>query len=221
DYLPELSGASETENGKFYYFSTKLTHEPWMTGNDFSISNDRILKYPMDLFKKYNRSMNALKHIYTDGAALKLAGEWFSWMKENGVYDNTRIIIVSDHGRNVINPMFNEQQISGSDKKTTPAHWHNILLVKDFNSRGEMAIEQTFMTTCDIPYLALKDIIDGMNPYTGNPVKIKKDKIPFTVMKTKFRMREQGKHKFTFTELFKVNDEDIFNLSNWEKIDNL
>jgi phosphoesterase RecJ-like protein len=30
-------------------------------------------------------------------AALRL-GEWFDWMKAEGVYDNTRIIIVADHG---------------------------------------------------------------------------------------------------------------------------
>lgn len=219
DYLTELSDTSETEKGKFYYFSTKLTHEPWLTGNDFIISNDRILKYPRELYKKYNNSMNALKHIYTDGAALKLAGEWFNWMKENGVYDNTRIIIVSDHGRNVFNPMFSSQKIKGTG--TTPATWHNVFLVKDFNSRGELRTDETFMTTCDVPYIALKDIENGINPYTGNPVTTKDRKTPFTVMKTKFRIREQGKYKFTFTELFRVNDEDIFNLSNWKKIDNL
>jgi len=163
--------------------------------------------------------MNALKHIYTDGAALKLAGEWFRWMKENGVYDNTRIVIVSDHGRNIFNPMFSSQKINGS--RTTPATWHNTVLVKDFNSRGEMTLNESFITTCDIPYIVLKDIIEGENPYTGNRITEKKDKMPFTVMKTKFRIREQGKFKFTFTELFTVHDEDIFNLSNWEKIDNL
>lgn len=219
DYLTELSDASETEKGRFYYFSTKLTHEPWLTGSDFSISNDRLLKYPRELYKKYNKSMNALKHIYTDGAALKLVGEWFNWMKENGVYDNTRIIIVSDHGRNIFNPMFSSQKINGS--RTTPATWHNTVLVKDFNSRGEMTRNESFITTCDIPYIVLKDIVEGENPYTGNRITEKKDKIPFTVMKTKFRIREQGKFKFTFTELFTVHDEDIFNLSNWEKIDNL
>ncbi len=219
DYLTRISSASETDKGQFYYFSSKLTHEPWLTGSDFVISNDRILKYPRELYKKYNKSMNALKHIYTDGAALKLAGEWFRWMKENGVYDNTRIIIVSDHGRNIFNPMFSSQKINGS--RTTPATWHNTVLVKDFNSRGEMTRNESFITTCDIPYIVLKDIVEGENPYTGNRITEKKDKIPFTVMKTKFRIREQGKFKFTFTELFTVHDEDIFNLSNWEKIDNL
>ncbi len=219
DYLTKISSASETDKGQFYYFSSKLTHEPWLTGSDFVISNDRILKYPRELYKKYNKSMNALKHIYTDGAALKLAGEWFRWMKENGVYDNTRIIIVSDHGRNIFNPMFSSQKINGS--RTTPATWHNTVLVKDFNSRGEMTRNESFITTCDIPYIVLKDIVEGENPYTGNRITEKKDKIPFTVMKTKFRIREQGKFKFTFTELFTVHDEDIFNLSNWEKIDNL
>lgn len=31
-------------------------------------------------------------------AAMLRLGEWFDYLREEGVYDNTRIILVSDHG---------------------------------------------------------------------------------------------------------------------------
>ena len=42
-----------------------------------------------------------LAHYHANAAALLRLGEWFDWMREQGVYDNTRIIIVSDHGRDL------------------------------------------------------------------------------------------------------------------------
>lgn len=221
DYLGELSSVTEENKGRFYYFSTKLTHEPWITGGDFEVSLDGTIKYSGALYRKYKKSMNSLKHIYTDGASLKLLGKWFKWMKENGVYDNTRIIIVSDHGRKVHNFLFDGHKIPGSKYQTSPALWHNLIMVKDFDSKGEMVRDSSFMTTCDIPYLAIKDIYKGKNPYTGNKIEEFKNKLPFTVLKTKFRIREQEKFKFSYTESFRIKDENIFKLSNWEKIDNL
>ena len=35
-------------------------------------------------------------HYQVNMAAFLKLGEWFDYLRENGVYDNTRIIIVSD-----------------------------------------------------------------------------------------------------------------------------
>jgi len=220
DYLPELSEVSDKSKPQFFYFSSKLTHEPWLTTSAFGTSFDGKIKYPINIYNQFKKSMNSLKHLYTDTAALKLLGEWFSWMKTNGVYDNTRIIIVSDHGRRVYNPFFKKKIIPGSKKKNTPAFWHNVLLVKDFDSHGEITRNAKFMTSCDIPYLALKGIIDGENPYTGNPIVEKTDKIPFVISRTKFRIKEQKKYKYNITESFNIIDENIFDLSNWKRVKN-
>lgn len=219
DYLPELSDVSSDVKPQFFYFSTKLTHEPWLTNNDLSTSFDGKIEYPVDVYNELKKSFNSVKHLYTDAAALKLFGEWFEWMKANGVYDNTRIIIISDHGRRVHNPFFKKKVIPESKKKNTPAFWHNVFLVKDFNSHGELKTDKKLMVTCDVPYLALKGIINGENPYTGNPIVEKKDKLPLIISRTKFRMKEQEKYKFNITESFKITDEDIFNLSNWKRVD--
>ena len=220
EYLPELSEVSDNEKPQFFYFSSKLTHEPWLTKEGLETAFDGVIKYPRNVYKEFKKSFNSLRHLYTDAAGLKLLGEWFNWMKENGVYDNTRIILISDHGRRVHNPYFKKKIIPGSKKKNTPAFWHNVFLVKDFNSHGKLKTDTEFMTTCDVPYLAMKGIIEGENPYTGNPIVEKKEKIPFIISRTKFRMKEQKKYKFNITESFKITDSDIFNLSNWKRVGN-
>ena len=48
-----------------------------------------------------------LKHFYTQIGAFQKLCKWFNYLKENNVYSNTKIIIVSDHGRrDIVDPFF-------------------------------------------------------------------------------------------------------------------
>ena len=90
--------------------------------------------------------------------------EWFDFMRENGVYDNTRIIIVSDHGSST-----DRFGYTTSDGLQVARH-NPVLLVKDFDAHG-FNVDDTFMTNADTPTLVLKDIIDNpVNPFTGNAI---------------------------------------------------
>ncbi len=97
-------------------------------------------------------------------AAMRELGNYMDYLKEIGVYDNTRIIIVSDHGTGVC--LFDELEFPGGS-----ADWYNCLfMVKDFDSSG-YTTDYTFMTNADVPSVALEGIVDDpVNPYTGNPI---------------------------------------------------
>lgn len=219
DLLPEISEALPNVKDQFLYFSTLLTHEPFITDIDLNISLSGHIRYPQGKYQQFNKDIKSLKHLYTDAAAIKMLGRWFEWMKENEVYDNSRIILVSDHGRNVFDPMFKKRKIPSSKKKNSPASWHILLMVKDFNSSGKMQTKNDFMSNCDVPYLAMENIVEGKNPYTGNAITIPENKMPYTLYKTKFRIKEQEKYDFAKTESFVINNGDIFDLSNWSLIE--
>ena len=97
-------------------------------------------------------------------ASMLELGEYMDYLKANGVYDNTKIIIVSDHGTGVM--LFDNLEF-----KEVSADWYNcLLMVKDFNSTG-FETDYTFMTNADVPSIALEGIVnDPSNPYTGNPI---------------------------------------------------
>jgi len=91
-------------------------------------------------------------------------GEWFDFMREKGVYDNTKIIIVSDHGSST-----DRFGYTTSDGLQVARH-NPVLMVKDFYSHG-FKVDETFMTNADTPTLAFKDIIDDpINPFTGKAI---------------------------------------------------
>ena len=52
--------------------------------------------------------------------------------------------------------MFKTEKIDGYAK----CHLNPILVVKDFNERGTLKIDNTFMSNADVPTLALKGIVE-------------------------------------------------------------
>ena len=109
------------------------------------------------------------KHFHANVASFLLLARWFDFLKENDVYDNTRIIIVSDHGSGRSRGL--QSEIPGNiilPNGDSLGEFLALLMVKDFNNRGTLAINNTFMTNADVPLIALEGIVDNpINPWTG------------------------------------------------------
>jgi arylsulfatase A-like enzyme len=110
-----------------------------------------------------------------DAACLKQFGKFFDYLRQNDCYDNTRIIIVSDHGwiggeNNIWFDDFENPDSAG-------AIWFNaMLIVKDFGSTGEVKRDDSFMTNADTLFLAKKDLpVSDTNPFTGKKLVQNKD----------------------------------------------
>jgi hypothetical protein len=102
-------------------------------------------------------------HYHVNMAAFLRLADWLDYLRENGVYDNTRIIIVADHGRGL-------DQYGLHCNNTDMEFFMPLLMVKDFNASG-FTISEEFMTNGDTPSLAASGLIDDpVNPFTGNPV---------------------------------------------------
>lgn len=107
-------------------------------------------------------NMDPEYHYHDLMAAFIQLGNWMDYLRENGVYDNTRIILVSDHGRG-LNQFGSLIQEDGTDMEWV----YPLLMVKDFGSR-EWRVSNEFMTNADTPVLASKGLIDHpVNPFTG------------------------------------------------------
>lgn len=105
-------------------------------------------------------------HYECTMASFMMLGDWFDYLRENGVYDNTRIIIVADHGYGLV--QFDDLLVYDL---FFDAEWVNpVLMVKDFGSE-DFTVCDDFMTNADTPALAADGVIeDPVNPFTGNPL---------------------------------------------------
>jgi len=145
-----------------------------------------------------------------------LLGKWFEYLKANGVYDNTRIIIVSDHGRSSSDIPENIPLPDGSRL----FEFNALLMIKDFASRGELSESDEFMTNADVPLLALNGLIENpMNPYTAMP--LRSDKEAGVTIVTVGALSTYRHTKYVYNigsnQWLHIKD-NIFDPANWEAV---
>lgn len=219
DDLPLLSNITDDDKDQFYYFSNELTHEPWATKPDLGISLGKPVTFSREDIANF-KTLSSVQHLYTVAATMKHIADWINWLKENNVYDNTRIIIASDHGRNVFNPMFSKQKFASqgllSEVENHVSWFHSTLMVKDFNSTSEFKTSDKFMTSADVPWLSLEGIAEGINPYTNNKIKEPTNKLPWVGVYTPWRLEDNLKSKYKVNNYFIINNPDIFDVDNWQ-----
>jgi len=108
------------------------------------------------------------RYFHVNSAVYLKIGEWLEDLKKNHVYDNSRIIIVSDHGHNM-NARIADTELAIPNERREA--YNPVLLFKDFNNKGKLQTDMSFMTNADVPVLALDGIADTINPFTGKSLR--------------------------------------------------
>ena len=170
DALSSITSVEDGIDGGFVMMDNEITHNPAILSvPDYtpamSVSSD-----PYGDRERFSgirmESEEQISHYHVNMAAFLKLGEWFDYLREQGVYDNTRIIIVSDHGWFMHS--FDEYVFGGGDIEVQ-AYWA-LLMVKDFGADAG-GVSDEFMTIADVPTLALDGVIaDAVNPATGRRI---------------------------------------------------
>ena len=213
-YFPQLFDDTAQAN-TFTMIDNLATHEPSM------------LQYPdyapvaeVTQFGPTKWSRNA--QYNTQAGTLRCYAAFFDWLKANDLYDNTRIIIVSDHGAAIETGKFDNTNMPFLKEHVTAS-----LLVKDFNDRTpspdgvHIRKDMTFMTNADTPAVATKDIVpDAKNPFTQVPYAVP-DKAEFVkICKPQAESTRNRDHtQFTIPhDVWWTVTDDIFQNENWKQI---
>jgi len=85
DQLPEISNARATHD-TYKFFHSEITHNPWL-----------MVPGKCGIIRELAPGKNYPQQA-VEACSLKALASWFDWMKKVGVYDNTTIVIASDHG---------------------------------------------------------------------------------------------------------------------------
>ena len=175
--LDKMTKIDEGDSNNYLFFNSRITHEESLLKEPEYVSADYVNNTEYDKthskrFKNNGKLMlmtDNLDYAHYEGnmAGLMAVAKWLNYLKENGCYDNTRIVIVADHGFGLGN--FPDIMMVGTGMPVDGEWFTPLLMVKDFGSRGEVVRSEEFMTNADTPYLASKDVIkDPVNPFTGN-----------------------------------------------------
>lgn len=166
----ETDFTSETDN--YIFYANETIHHPTYLNDAFD--------YPLfkqnnntGLYKTYDTFETQLYEVQC-AVFIKLAN-YFDYLRKNNAYDNSRIIIVSDHGYHVNMTHYNNFNMSNVDSiynfkrgnRQIPNSFACTLMFKDFNCTEPIKNDKTFMTNADAFFLVKEGLdLSEINPFT-------------------------------------------------------
>ncbi len=203
---------SNSDNNKdtFKYIQSSITHYSWAHAKD---SCEILSTDPYPKTEGVLGQVNGIipEHFYAEVCALRALGKWFNWMKKEGVYNNTQIILVSDHGQGdsaSLNDAFQQYQ-----QTNYPGRAHALLLTKEKDSKGSLRINPTLMSNADTPFIFCQSI-GGCKNISGNYGKQGGDRVlHYAVGDWRPSDHEKGRY---IGDFYRIKN-NIFDPENWEK----
>ncbi|UCC13257.1 MAG: hypothetical protein JSW21_07460 [Gammaproteobacteria bacterium] len=152
--------------------------------------------------------------------ALQEIGLLLDRMKKAGAYDNTKIVIVSDHGNwtdtTTFSPDFEDFVPSGYQGRISPGVIQGLLLVKDFGATGALTRSDLFLSNADVPAIVCA-AIESCPGVTPDPIAKNDSDRTLTVTTTEYPIDIASTGQFTIKDQYEVNH-SIFDYRNWKKI---
>ncbi len=222
--LPSITEVEQGEDNCFVLMNNDATHDTMMlqepdylpaeNADNTAYEAEHPVRTAADGRALSLETEAQILHYQCNMAALLALGDWFDSLRDQGIYDNTRIIIVADHGREL-----NEQleELCFFDGQLDAMKYNPLLLVKDFGSAGGIRTDRTFMTNADVPTLAVGGLIrDPVNPFTGKPIgsEAKGASEQYILATDIWDTGENGGTVFLPAPWYAVHD-DIFSEENW------
>ena len=137
--LNNLSVLNDNSKNTFSMITFDSTHCPCLLQtpdyipsanvDNTAFNENNISRYTINDKMMSMSTVNQVTHYHVNIATYIQLGEWFDYMRANGVYDNTRIILVSDHGKDL-----NQFGINCNGQNLES--FMPLLMVKDFNAKG-------------------------------------------------------------------------------------
>lgn len=133
----------KTTRPTYKYLATNFVHIPYF--------------YADETCKISNRQ--STEQIYNEYCLMQDIKRLVSKLKENNAYDNTMIILVSDH--NFVSDTSTEHSSQpGFDYDSLPSRGLGLLMVKDFNATAEVQESDIFLSNADVPSIICSQLTD-------------------------------------------------------------
>ena len=177
--LPGMTRITEADTNTYMFMCNDTAHEVMLLQEPAyeptaEVDNTQYDAENSDRFHLNGKTLKIttveqMSHYQSNMAVYLQLAKWFDYLREQGVYDNTRIILVADHGRDLHH--FDELEMdNGMGGLVNVELFYPLLMVKDFDS-SEFKVSDEFMTNADVPTLATEGLIERpRNPFTGKAI---------------------------------------------------
>lgn len=202
--LRELGSVSTADNPSkaFKFFQVSIPHNPNALNGECQLEPTRATVL--------SESVCSLKEI----------GNFLAWLKKNIIYDVTKLIIVSDHGWSIDNPLFPPNFEAVVPREISwgpiPGLAQPLLLVKDFFESGKVVTSNTFLSNSDVASIACS-AIGGCEGIDDDPTENPTEGRVLTHSRVRWSPEQEKAPRFDIYDIYEVRD-SIFDPTNWKKV---
>ena len=187
------------------YIHTMHTHYPFSL--DSTSSCVPRFSPPSQLPEAYKPFVANALHYDNEICAMREAFVILDFLKANGIYDNTMIVLVSDHSYNDII----EHNIPKSSLGNNP---NPLLLIKNFNAKAPLQVDSRLMSNADV-YGILCDtfkVCDEPNILKNYP----QNREIIHTLNVHWTQEAKRKDSLIFEKIWKVSD--VLNPQKWQEV---
>ncbi len=200
------------EASHYTFISNELTHMPWSVSQETLEPCDTDpcpeTKHPLDMLEG-----RIPEHYYAEMAAISLIGGYLAELKRQNVYDNTVIILVSDHCEGDSQPLsavFGVDNPSRALENVYPGRPGALLMVKPLGAHGSLKTSSSPMASSDVRAIAEA-------AFLGKSLKHDPKRLRYHALGHWIRERH-GDNAYILNGLWEI-DGSRLNKANWHRMD--
>lgn len=215
---PALSDMTATESN-MNFISNILPHEPYFMGED--CIPKRVPQVPSKEILDASGQLSdfAWVHAVTARCTLLAVADYLDFLKAQHVYDNTRIVIVSDHG--IVGPVGDQSSRAkiGGTQAPLYVRTRSLLLVKPRSATGPLKVSEEFLPNAEAPRIICEEIGGCTNPYLGDkPIATFGRDDPFIITIVPWQFNLQNPESFVIKQQYELKGRDPFNAAGWKQL---
>lgn len=202
----------------FNYITNILPHEPYFMGKDCLPKPERVTADSDELAHLGHRSQFSWQHANAARCVLLSVAKYMDFLKSQGVYDNTTIVIASDHGIvGDVNDVSRRAQAGGTTENTY-VRLRPLVLFKPPGATGPVTVSEEFMPNAEVPRLLCMDIGGCVNPYLEmRPIEAKGRNDPFVASMVPWQFSAQKPNAFVINRQFILKGKNPFDAEGWSE----
>jgi hypothetical protein len=213
--LPELSRTDAVEPN-LNYVHNLLPHEPYHLDENCRPRSERFEVSIEEVRRRGHFTLFSLQHAIAARCTLLAVVNYLDFLQQSGVYDNTKIVIVSDHG--IVGPVQDRSTRAVAGGTTDPKFVasRSLLLVKERDATGSLRISEEFTPNAEMPRIVCEEIGGCVNPYLNNkPIVAAGRDDPFYVSIVPWQAAAQKPTAFVIQEQRALKGKDPFDAKGW------
>ncbi|MEM6797691.1 MAG: hypothetical protein AAF725_27230, partial [Acidobacteriota bacterium] len=220
--LKSLPDVTDTGAEKSQYNSVFniLPHEPYFMSKDCRVVPEpEALTVEELAFQGYSSNFEWY-HAVAARCTLLLVADYFDWMRAQGIYDNTKIVMASDHG--IVGESMTDRSsraVAGGTTDSIFVRTRSVLFVKDREAREALAISEEFLPNAEVPRILCEEIGGCVNPFLDDrPIEAFGRDDPFIITFVPWQFNQQDPTKFVINDEMMLIGKDPYRASNWRRV---